>query len=93
MNAPDPYIEFLQRKVKLSPSMGFDVEACEVNPILDRHQPDAVRWACAGGRRALFEAFGLGKSMQQLEIMRLCRAHACAVLTLAARLGSCCRWA
>ena len=75
MNAADPYIEFLQRKVKLSPSLGFDVAPADVNPILDRHQPDAVRWACAGGRRALFEAFGLGKSMQQLEIMRLCRAR------------------
>ncbi len=87
MNAPDPYIEFLQRKVKLSPSMGFDVEACEVNPILDRHQPDAVRWACAGGRRALFEAFGLGKSMQQLEIMRLCRAHAGGAVGIVLPLG------
>lgn len=75
MTAIDPYIEFLQRKVKLSPSLGFDVAPEDVNPILDRHQPDAVRWACAGGRRALFEAFGLGKSMQQLEIMRLCRSH------------------
>ena len=87
MNAPDPYIEFLQRKVKLSPSLGFDVEACDVNPILDRHQPDAVRWACQGGRRALFEAFGLGKSMQQLEILRLCRAHAGGAVGIVLPLG------
>ncbi len=75
MNA-DPYLEFLARKVKVAGSQGFEVAAEDVNPLLTRHQPDAVRWACAGGRRALFEAFGLGKSMQQLEIMRLARAHA-----------------
>ncbi len=75
MNA-DPYLEFLARKVKVAGSQGFEVAAEEVNPLLTRHQPDAVRWACSGGRRALFEAFGLGKSMQQLEIMRLARAHA-----------------
>lgn len=75
MNA-DPYLEFLARKVKVASSQGFDVTAEDVNPLLTRHQPDAVRWACSGGRRALFEAFGLGKSMQQLEIMRLARAHA-----------------
>ena len=72
----DPYREFLARKVKVAASQGFDVAASDVNPLLTRHQPDAVRWACSGGRRALFEAFGLGKSMQQLEIMRLARAHA-----------------
>ena len=75
MNA-DPYLEFLARKVKVAGSQGFEVAAEDVNPLLTRHQPDAVRWACSGGRRALFEAFGLGKSMQQLEIMRLARAHA-----------------
>lgn len=72
----DPYREFLARKVKVAAEHGFEVAAADVNPLLTRHQPDAVRWACAGGRRALFEAFGLGKSMQQLEIMRLARAHA-----------------
>ncbi len=72
----DPYREFLARKVKVAASQGFDVAPADLNPLLTRHQPDAVRWACAGGRRALFEAFGLGKSMQQLEIMRLARAHA-----------------
>lgn len=71
----EAYRRFLQRKVGLSPSLGFDVEAEEINPVLNRHQPDCVRWACRGGRRALFEAFGLGKTLQQLEIARLCLAH------------------
>ncbi|MGV1119200.1 DNA methyltransferase [Xanthomonas translucens] len=83
----DPYREFLERKVRVAPSLGFDVAAEDVNPILTRHQPDAVRWACAGGRRALFEAFGLGKSVQQIEILRLARAHAGGAVGLVLPLG------
>lgn len=67
------YQDFLSEKVRMAPRAGFDVAADEVHPILLPHQRDAVRWACAGGRRALFEAFGLGKSVQQIEILRLCR--------------------
>lgn len=70
------YNEFLRRKVRVAPRHGFAVQAEDVHPILLPHQRDAVRWACAGGRRALFEAFGLGKSVQQIEILRLCQAHA-----------------
>ena len=70
------YNEFLRRKVRVAPKHGFAVQAEDVSPILLPHQRDAVRWACAGGRRALFEAFGLGKSVQQIEILRLCRRHA-----------------
>nr|WP_258072380.1 DNA methyltransferase [Xanthomonas arboricola] len=72
----DPYREFLERKVRVAPSLGFDVSPDDVHPILKLHQRDSVVWACSGGRRALFQRFGLGKSMQQLEIMRLARAHA-----------------
>ena len=70
------YDEFLRRKVRVAPRHGFAVQAEDVHPILLPHQRDAVRWACAGGRRALFEAFGLGKSVQQIEILRLCHVHA-----------------
>jgi DNA modification methylase len=72
----DPYRQFLQRKVKMAPSAGFDVADSDIHPLLKPHQRAGVRWACAGGRRALFEAFGLGKSMQQIEILRLARRHA-----------------
>lgn len=70
------YRDFLAEKVRMAPRAGFDVAPDEVHPILLPHQRDAVRWACAGGRRALFEAFGLGKSVQQIEILRLCRLRA-----------------
>jgi DNA modification methylase len=34
---------------------------------LKPHQKDAVAWALKGGKRALFESFGLGKTIQELE--------------------------
>ncbi|MBO9857504.1 DNA methyltransferase [Xanthomonas sp. A1809] len=83
----DPYREFLERKVRVAPSLGFDVSPDDVHPILKPHQRDSVVWACSGGRRALFQRFGLGKSMQQLEIMRLARAHAGGAVGIVVPLG------
>jgi DNA modification methylase len=73
--AADPYGAFLEAKVKLAVRGGFDVADDQVNPILKPHQRATVRWACAGGRRAMFLAFGLGKSVVQLEVLRLVTAH------------------
>jgi len=39
--------------------------------MLKPHQRDAVVWAVTGGRRAVFASFGLGKTLIQLEIVRL----------------------
>src|SRR5690242_5251551 len=72
----DAYQAFLERKAKLATSTGFAVSPDDVNPALKPHQKAAVRWAVGGGRRALFENFGLGKTMQQLEIVRLVLANA-----------------
>ncbi|WP_415916339.1 DNA methyltransferase [Xanthomonas arboricola] len=83
----DPYRDFLKRKVRVAPSLGFDVSPDDVHPILKPHQRDSVVWACSGGRRALFQRFGLGKSMQQLEIMRLARAHAGGAVGIVVPLG------
>ncbi|MEA9569602.1 DNA methyltransferase [Xanthomonas campestris] len=58
-----------------------------MHPILKPHQRDSVVWACSGGRRALFQRFGLGKSMQQLEIMRLARKHAGGAVGIVVPLG------
>lgn len=65
------YLEFLQSKMKLSENSGFDIDESELNPSLLPHQKDIVIWAIKGGRRALFESFGLGKTLQQLEICRI----------------------
>ncbi|HET9820172.1 MAG TPA: DNA methyltransferase [Rhodanobacteraceae bacterium] len=69
----DAYRQFLEHKMRVAPDVGFRVVDNEIHPLLKPHQRVAVQWACEGGRRALFEAFGLGKTLQQLEILRLCR--------------------
>lgn len=65
------YIDFLKSKIDIAGDSGLTITPDEVNPILLPHQHDAVVWAVKGGRRALFESFGLGKTIQQLEIIRL----------------------
>lgn len=67
----DAYRQFVARKVAIDHGHGFPCTADEVNPLLKDFQRECVAWAVRGGRRALFEAFGLGKSMQQLEVLRL----------------------
>jgi hypothetical protein len=69
------YEAFLRRKFDFHQDYGFDVDPAALSPCLLPHQRDIVRWAVKGGRRALFESFGLGKSVQQLEILRLIVAH------------------
>ena len=69
------YQEFLESKVVTAPKTGFTIDPAEINSALKPHQQDAVLWAVAGGRRALFEAFGLGKTAQQLEWCRIITAH------------------
>lgn len=69
------YDDFLNNKVCIAEDSGFDVADDEINPKLKPHQREAVKWACKGGRRALFESFGLGKTVQKLEFCRLVLKH------------------
>lgn len=69
------YDAFLRAKVCVAGLDGIEIDPAEVHPILKPHQRDAVLWALRGGRRALFESFGLGKSIQALEINRLLLKH------------------
>ncbi len=71
------YQEFLEAKVPVAEKAGIP---CTLDMVathlldgreLKDHQRHIIRWAVEGGRRALFEAFGLGKSIQQLEIERI----------------------
>lgn len=72
MNKRDRYIDFLKEKVVIAPESGLDIEipfmVFEDGTVLKPHQRDAINWAIKGGRRALFESFGLGKTIQQLLI-------------------------
>ena len=67
----DEYMNFLRKKMVIAPDSGFDIDPAEVNPALKPHQRAAVVWAVHGGKRALFESFGLGKTVQELEFCRI----------------------
>lgn len=80
------YKEFLESKIELATESGFMVDPADINPALKPHQRDAVRWALKGGRRALFESFGLGKTIQEIEFcyqaVKHCGGRALIVLPL-----------
>lgn len=71
----DEYIEFVKAKARFDKHYGFDINADEVNTRLLDHQRAIVQWAVKGGRRAIFAKFGLGKSVMQLETLRLTLKH------------------
>ena len=81
------YSEFLQSKMVLAPKSGIRVEREEISAALKPHQRDAVMWAAEGGRRAIFAAFGLGKTVMQLEWCRLIREHKGGRLLIVCPLG------
>ncbi|CAN5420902.1 hypothetical protein BH09ACT9_BH09ACT9_00230 [soil metagenome] len=65
------YDDFLKEKVAFDRKFGFDITDAEIRPILLPHQRAIVKWAVRGGRRAIFAKFGLGKSIMQLETLRI----------------------
>lgn len=69
------YKEFLESKIELATESGFDIDPELINPALKPHQRDAVAWALKGGRRALFESFGLGKTVQEIEFCYQAAKH------------------
>jgi DNA modification methylase len=70
------YADFLTAKATVASLDGFDVEPGEINALLKPHQRQIVQWAVRGGRRAIFAAFGIGKTVCQLETLRLTVARA-----------------
>ena len=68
---PATYDEFLRAKAAVAPSVGRTISLDDPHPILKPHQRRIVQWAVAGGRRAIFASFGLGKSLMQIETLRL----------------------
>lgn len=69
------YREFLESKIELATDSGFEVDKSRINKALKPHQGDAVAWALKGGRRALFESFGLGKTAQEIEFCHQAAEH------------------
>lgn len=65
------YLDFLKSKIKIAPDVGISFNPENVNPICKPHERDSILWGCKGGRRAWFSSFGLGKTITQLESLRL----------------------
>ncbi|WP_437582699.1 DNA methyltransferase [Paramicrobacterium sp. CJ85] len=87
MTTGSDYESFIKAKADFSKHYGFDVDVDDINPILKPHQRDIVKWAVYGGRRAIFAAFGLGKSVMQLETLRLILKHVGGKALIIAPLG------
>jgi hypothetical protein len=64
------YEAFLRGKLKLAPTSGLQTGDHELSATLKPHQRLIAEWMISGGRRACFAAFGLGKSVIQLEVLR-----------------------
>ena len=75
MSAADAYSQFLAAKVCTAAQLGFDVDPSMVSDRMKPHCRAIVPWMLAGGRRALFTAFGLHKTVMQLEAVRLASEH------------------
>ena len=69
------YQEFLQTKIEIATESGFDIDLSQLNDALKPHQRAGVAWALKGGRRAIFESFGLGKTVQELEFCHQAADH------------------
>ena len=63
------YHEFLISKIPTIPKQGFTPES-SCPDWFKPHQVDCSHWAIEKGRAALFESFGMGKTVQQLQIMK-----------------------
>ena len=69
------YEDFLRAKMAVAVETGIEVSPENISSVLKPHQRDIVRWALRKGRAAVFAAFGLGKTLIQLEIARLLVGH------------------
>lgn len=76
------YNTFLRDKIKLAQRKGFDVPLADIHPGLKPHTRDIVRWALAGGQRAIFASFGLHKTSTNLEVMRQIGIHRPGIIRL-----------
>lgn len=78
------YSDFLKSKIALAQPSGIKTaSAASLSPLLKPHQRDLALWAIRGGRRAVFAAFGLGKTFIQLEICRvISQAENCRALII-----------
>ena len=64
------YNDFIRAKVPLKEEVRDIAVDVPPSPILKGHQSASSSWLVAGGRRALFASFGLGKTVIQIDVIR-----------------------
>jgi DNA modification methylase len=80
------YQEFLTSKCPPVIEAGF-VPKSALPEWFKPHQRDVVEWAIQKGQAALFESFGLGKTVQQLQILKWVHEHTGGKVLIVAPLG------
>jgi len=63
-----PYADFLASKAVVAHERGR-LDTVDLNVHLFPHQRDICRWAIRGGNRAIFSAFGTGKTFMEIQIL------------------------
>jgi SNF2 family DNA or RNA helicase len=84
------YQEFLTSKCPPVIEAGF-VPKSALPEWFKPHQRDVVEWAIQKGQAALFESFGLGKTVQQLQLLKWVHEHTGGKVLIVAPLGSAAR--
>lgn len=67
------YNEFLRSKAQLTKQTGFVIDREDLHASLFEFQKDIILWAAQRGRALIAASFGLGKTRQQIELLR--QAH------------------
>jgi len=84
---PESYQRFLEDKMVSAPVSGLKVSRSDLSSCLKPHQADLALWMLLGGKRACFAAFGLGKTLIQLEVLRIIRERIGGVCMVICPLG------
>lgn len=81
------YEDFLRSKAIVAAPLGVTIDPADIHPVLKTHQRAMVTWLCKMGRAACFSSFGTGKTVVQLETVRLVREQAGGMGLIVAPLG------
>lgn len=65
------YQAFLESKIDVAQTSGFDADPADLHPSALPHQRDAILWALRKGKALVAMSFGLGKTHIQVELARL----------------------
>lgn len=86
MSNLEAYQQFLRTKIPTASKDGF-IPDTPCPEWFKPHQIDCCNWAIQKGKAALFESFGLGKTVQQIQLLKWVHAHTGGKVLFVAPLG------